>query len=194
MSWLERLETKGLSINRLHEDLDSGFTPASAYRLKTGTVTDSMGADVVMSPVFWVVNNFTEADAVVQRRTRTGQWERTEDHALEMLLEQPNPFYDGDALWSATLVSYLLEGDAYWQKVRNAYGDVIGLWYLPHFLVEPVREDGSGDFITSTPRIRASGPTPSGSLCGTWSTSGTGSTPVTRSTACRASSRCCGRS
>jgi HK97 family phage portal protein len=150
MAWLERLQTKGLSI--VTED---GFMPADlgtrgrlartsyAYGRDVGEGLDS---NVVMSPVNWILRNFTEAVPVVEVR-KSRIWEYAEDHPLELRLQSPNPFYNDDLLWKATIVSYALDGNAYWQKVRNPFGEVLGYWYMPHFLVEP-KWSQEGEFIS----------------------------------------------
>jgi HK97 family phage portal protein len=150
MAWLERLQTKGLSI--VYED---GFTAIDAHlhgrlpstaRSYARDVGEGLDSNVVMSPVNWILRNFTEAVPVVEAR-RNGRWEYSEDHPLELLLQRPNPFYNDDLLWKATIVSYALDGNAYWQKVRNPFGEVLGYWYMPHVLVEP-KWSQEGEFIS----------------------------------------------
>jgi HK97 family phage portal protein len=129
------------------EDLGLYFGNYSSGALLGFLREVGMGLDsnVVMAPVMWIMRTFTEAVARVQSRTATevagvqvrGVWKWIEDHPLELLLERPNEFYNGDALWKATAISYTLDGNAYWWKIRNRFGDVIALWYLPHWLVNP---------------------------------------------------------
>lgn len=104
-------------------------------------------ANVVMAPVMWAMRTFTEANAVVQAR-EGGLWVNREEHALADLIDTPNPFYDGDALWKATVLSYMLNGNAYWWKIRNAFGDVVQLWWLPHWAVVPMFPIDGSQFIT----------------------------------------------
>jgi HK97 family phage portal protein len=151
MGWLERLETKGLTI--VSED---GFTPQTAgysgglprtgYNYR-GDVAQGLDSNVIMSPVGWVMRNFTEAEPVVERRIEKA-WERVDEHPVETLLAAPNPFYDGDTLLKATLISYTLDGNGYWWKIRNGYGAVAALWYLPHFLVTPKWPQDGSAFIS----------------------------------------------
>lgn len=151
MGWLERLEAKGLSIVT-----DDGFIPANAHlhgRLPRTSyaygreVGEGLDSNVVMAPLNWIMRNFTEAVPVVERR-RNRRWEYHEDHALEVTLAQPNPFYGDDLLWKATILSYCLDGNAYWQKIRNSFGDVLGYWYIPHFLIEPKWPNNGSLFIS----------------------------------------------
>lgn len=108
-----------------------------------------LDSNVVMAPVMWIMRTFIEAHAIVEsRRTMPdGQkpvWEHSTDHDAEMRLDEPNPYYDGDTLWQAVLASYVPNGNAYVRKIRDQLGEVVELWYLPHWLVTPkYPSDGS---------------------------------------------------
>jgi HK97 family phage portal protein len=141
MAWLERLETKGVSVLT-----DDNFTPADAA-LRPSFVPRSrypfgrdvgigLDSNVVMAPINWILRNFTEADLMIQQK-RGRIWEENESHPLLERLLRPNPYHTGGLLWKATVTSFALDGNAYWQKVRNRFGEVLGFWYLPHFLMEP---------------------------------------------------------
>lgn len=136
---LRRWVTKNLTI--VHD----GFTPRDVVHWSDAYRTRQSGLDsnVIMAPVQWVMRTFTEAVARVQRRD--GKiWDFVDGHRVEALIDQPNPWYDGDTLWKGTSLSYTLSGNAYWQKIRNAFGDVIELWYRPHTLMKPHSpDDGS---------------------------------------------------
>lgn len=118
------------------------------------SVNQGLDSDVVMAPINWIMRNFTEAELRMQRRDK-GRWQPLPDHPLVELVDNPNPFYSGDLLWKATALSWFLDGNAYWLKVRNAFGMVVQLWYLPHFLVEPITPRDGAAFISHyqvTPR------------------------------------------
>jgi phage portal protein BeeE len=51
--------------------------------------------------------------------------------SVRELIGAPNGYYDGTALWQATLVSWCLTGNAYWLIVRDSMLRPIGLWYVP---------------------------------------------------------------
>jgi HK97 family phage portal protein len=121
------------------------------------TAEKGLSSNVVMAPVMWIMRTFTEAVAVVERRGDRGLWTKVIDHSAEMLIERPNEAYDGDALWKATVLSYVLDGNAYWQKVRNSIGEVIQLWYVPHWMIKPVGD--SETFITHYEYSGGAGPT-----------------------------------
>lgn len=111
-------------------------------------VREGLDSNVIMAPVAWVMRTFTEARPVVQTRRGSGIWEIATDHPLEALLAKPNPFYDGDSLMKASALSYILGGDGYNRKVRNAFGEPVELWYMPHFQVTP-RSPADGSVFLS---------------------------------------------
>jgi HK97 family phage portal protein len=117
-----------------------------------GSSTFGLHSNVLMSPVMWVMRAFTEAQLVTQRRREDSGggiiWERVVDHPMETLIDRPNEAYDGDALWKATALSFTMAGNAYWRKVRNVYGDVVQLWYVPHWMIRPQWDEAGTTFIS----------------------------------------------
>jgi len=126
-----------------HEDLAfSGHLPRTSFQYGRD-VRHGLDSNVIMSPVSWIMRTFTEAEPVVESR-RNDRWQRVDGHQLEGLLNQPNAFYDGDAIFKALVISYCLDGNAYIIKRRNIIGEVLELWYAPHWMVEPKwPQDGS---------------------------------------------------
>jgi len=144
-AWMNRPETKADDFLPVGTEWE-GTLPATQFPYNRA-VGKGLDSNVIMSPVLWIIRNFTEATPVVQRLT-AGEWRDTREHALTVKIAEPNDYYDGDQLWKATLISYLMDGNAYWLKVRNAFGGVVELWYLPHFLVEPKWPRDGSEFIT----------------------------------------------
>lgn len=129
------------------EDLEfGGRLPRSAYPYGRD-VRHGLDSNVIMSPVSWIMRTFTEAEPVVEQK-EDDRWKEVEDHAVERLLKQPNNFYDGDALFKALTISYCLDGNGYLIKVRNDIGDVIELWYAPHWMMEPKFPNDGSEFIS----------------------------------------------
>jgi HK97 family phage portal protein len=110
-------------------------------------VQEGLDSNVIMAPVAWIMRTFTEATARVQSRNPDSIWKWVEDHDVEVLIDKPNDHYDGDALWKATCISFVLAGNGYWLKVRNGFGEVLGFWYLPHWLVSPRWPEGRRDIF-----------------------------------------------
>jgi len=108
--------------------------------------TDPLENSAVVNGLAWITRNFGQAEFQVYKQTRDGKEEEIINHPLQRLIERPNPFYGGQTLWAGTLLSYHLDGNAYWLKVRNArgFGTPTELWYEPHWNIKPHwPEDGS---------------------------------------------------
>lgn len=111
------------------------------YRKEVGLGIDS---SVVTAPVQFVQRAFPEARLRVMRGNGDDKAE-IENHPMVQLITRPNPFYDDDVLWAATLLSYYTDGNAYWLKVRDGNRKVVELWYVPHWTIRPRwPSDGSG--------------------------------------------------
>lgn len=104
------------------------------------------GNSIVHAVGGWVARTFPEAPLRVYERQPTGD-EVVFDHPLERLVEQPNAYYGGPLLWSGTVLDYLLSGNAYWLKVRDARRTVRELWWLPGAYLEP-RWDSDQEYIS----------------------------------------------
>lgn len=110
----------------------------------------------VMACVKFATRAFPEAPLVVER-LNGDVWEAQRKHGLTALVAKPNPYYSGTLLWSATLLSLMVDGNAYWLRLRGAggAGKTRELWYLPHFSVTPKCEPG--DAYVSYYEYRAKG-------------------------------------
>lgn len=104
------------------------------YRREVGDLSQS---SLVMAAVNWLGLTLPEAPIQTVKKMRNGKKEIQIDHPLTRLLEQPNKFFSGELLWKAFSLSWFISGNVYWYKVRNALGEPIELWCLPHFAVEP---------------------------------------------------------
>ncbi|MBB5987421.1 phage portal protein [Sphingobium lignivorans] len=112
------------------------------YRRAIG---DGLDSSVVTAPIRWVQRALPEARLTVQRRKRNGASEELADHPMLALIQRPNAHYGDIALWGGTVLSWYLDGNAYWIIVRNGVGRPVELWYVPHWMMEPRwPEDGSG--------------------------------------------------
>jgi HK97 family phage portal protein len=111
--------------------------------------TDPLTNSAVVNTLAWVQRNFGQARLQLEREKMVkGKLEEEEitDHPFLKLVNNPNPFYGYHALWSGTLLSFHLDGNAYWIKVRNArgMGFPTELWYEPHWSIKPhYPSDGS---------------------------------------------------
>lgn len=116
------------------------------YTVEAGDLIDN---SAVMACINWLMRTFPQSKPRVVLENDSGlDPVPVPNHPLTALLKRPNPFYSGTQLWRATVTSYYWDGNAYWRKVRNAVGQVIQLWYEPHWTIRPVRRS-SDDFITT---------------------------------------------
>ena len=100
-------------------------------------VGDMLDASVVMAPIMWLQRALPEASLALRERKQDGKVEPVEEHEMLELIRNPNPFYGDIALWAATILSFDIDGNAYWIKVRDLSGRVRELWYVPHWMIEP---------------------------------------------------------
>jgi HK97 family phage portal protein len=109
---------------------------------------DTRASSAVAACVNWFCRTFPEAPLQVVQTNRDGEREVVTAHPLPALLEMPNPFYSGVLLWDATLSDWMIDGNAYWVKVRNGQGAVLQLWWTPSSLIEPRwSRDNAAEFI-----------------------------------------------
>jgi HK97 family phage portal protein len=108
------------------------------YRSEVGT---GLGSNVIMAPILWIMRTFPEAELVLKRKLKEGGTEAIFDHPFLELMETPNDAYGYEELISGLTLSYNIAGNAYIYKVRNSIGVVIQLWYLPHWMIQPVGAD-----------------------------------------------------
>lgn len=104
------------------------------YLAKVG---DGTGSSTVAAVINWVARTFPEAPPALWRDLDDGQEEKVRDHPLLRLLQRPNEFYTGIILWMATVTDWMVDGNAYWLKIRDRGGTVRELWWAPHWTMEP---------------------------------------------------------
>jgi len=126
--------------------------PRTRYNYE-GDITGSgssgvMGTSIVAAVLGWIARTFPEAPLVVEKRTAPRQWEIVDDHDLAILVERPNDWYSGVALWTATILEWWMDGNAYWLKRRDSSLKPTELWYVPHWMIEPKGPDGARDSDT----------------------------------------------
>jgi HK97 family phage portal protein len=113
------------------------------YVLEVG---EGLTSSAVMAPVNWIARNFPEAPVIVADISG-GQPERIANHTLEKLLARPNLHYSGVNLSMASMVSWSINGNAYWVKVRDERRAVKELWYVPHWMISPKQLPDSSEFL-----------------------------------------------
>jgi HK97 family phage portal protein len=143
-----RGERKGLPVAGRRELCTlGGLLPGSRfdYVREAGDPRDNGAVAVCLG---WIGDNFPEPRLMVERAAGEGPPVPVAGHALPRLVEDPNPYYDGDALLAATAMSYSAFGNAYWLKVRDRAGRVRELWFLPHEQVRPAWPEDGSEFLS----------------------------------------------
>lgn len=87
----------------------------------------------------WIADQFPEPLLEACYKFSNGNSRPIPNHPLPALIENPNPYYDGDDLWQATCTDYSVDGNAFWYKARGngGYGKVLELYHLPYWQVLP---------------------------------------------------------
>lgn len=91
----------------------------------------------------WIADNLPEPKRQVVDVNAAGEFTPRAQHSLLDLLERPNDFYDGDALFTATARDYATTGNAYWVIERDNLQRPLYLWHVPFWMISP-RWDSSG--------------------------------------------------
>lgn len=110
------------------------------YHTKVG---DGTGSSTVAAPLLWVARTFPEAPPLLWRQNDNGQEEPERSHPVLRLLQRPNGFYTGPIMWMATTTDWMVDGNAYWLKIRDEIGIVRELWWTPSWLIEPKGDEGT---------------------------------------------------
>ncbi len=102
----------------------------------------------VMASLGWIMRNFPQAPMVIAKRKpdRT-MGEIIEEHPLDLLVRHPNKYSSGRLLWQSTALSFNINGNAYWIKVRGGGKQIVELWWEPHFSIRPVASSVAGELI-----------------------------------------------
>lgn len=125
-----------------------GTLPGTRYDFhrEVGTLWHNSAVSICLG---WMIDNFAEPELQVTQKDGEGN-ETPIPHALTDLLREPNQDYDGEALWMATLLSYCVDGNAYWIKARGSegFGRPLELWYVPHWMMAPAWPQDGSEFVS----------------------------------------------
>jgi len=150
MSLLDRFRaaTKAFQFPTRHTHRGGAFV-SIAQRTFPYENTDPISNSAAMNCLSWIQRNFLQAQLDIYRQVDDGKQEVVDNHPMIQLLNRPNDFYLDTHLWYATLLSYHLDGNAYWLKTRNGrgFGAPTQLWYEPHWSIKPHYPDDGSKFI-----------------------------------------------
>lgn len=116
------------------------------YEAKVG---DASLSSLVMASCNWISRRLPEARLQVVSTDDEDNDKVMVNHPMVKLLQRPtgrSNYYSGKRLWAHFALSRLLDGNIYWWKVRNEYGQVVQIWPLISWLVEP-RWESQTSFI-----------------------------------------------
>lgn len=88
----------------------------------------------------WLARNIVKPELEVCIESDDDDEEEVDDHPLTKLLAKPNPYMSYADLWKATVLQYAT-GNAYWLKVRSAGKQVVEIYPVPTWMVEPRTSD-----------------------------------------------------
>jgi phage portal protein BeeE len=88
---------------------------------------------VVAICVQWLTRQILQAEWAIGTKNGEGEWEEAEGHPAKPLLERCNPFWPGRQTWQGVLADYVVYGNAYLYKNRQANGGGLPmeLYWLP---------------------------------------------------------------
>ncbi len=115
-----------------------------------GGVRTQDGNSAVFACLMATAMSFFEPGVKVYRTDRQNQKQAVPDHPLQILLDRPNPVMDAAEVWFWTAWALNSDGNAYLRKVRagnELTGNVVQLWPISPFCIEPITEKGSPNFL-----------------------------------------------
>lgn len=149
LNWAQKAAAKLLGIRHPTNSGDGFGTRLKRtridYRKEVGDFIDS---SVVTSPIHWVQREVPAARLTVRQTARDGSTSERADHPALALIQRPNAYYGDLALWAATIFSYLVDGNAYWIKLRDGISRPGELWFAPHWAMEPKGSQDGSVFIS----------------------------------------------
>lgn len=104
------------------------------YKSEVGSLD---GHSLVMCVVNYTGTRLPEAKPTVLIKDKDGKTEGDPLHDLARLIRRPNRHYVWANYCLSISLSWWIDGNVYFLKERDGAGDVIGLWYIPHHLIEP---------------------------------------------------------
>lgn len=147
MGFLDYLRLKGVFTpdKVRHPEQETGWLSALLPRTGFDYASEVEGRDssIVMAAALWLARSFPEAPLRVYETDSDGNSAPAPEHDLYRLLRRPNPHYSGALLWMATVIDFVIDGNAYWLKVYTAGSQVAQLWWAPCSMLEPVGDENA---------------------------------------------------
>lgn len=103
---------------------------------------------LIMTPINWLGTVLSEPPPVVEQEQPDGSFTPVVDSPMLDLLATPNAYHTGELLLKAFAYSWVVYGNVYWYKARNASGQVVELWPLDPANVYPYTDTTKNEFIS----------------------------------------------
>lgn len=113
---------------------------ATDYRHEVGDLDLN---SLAMAVVNFTANRIPEAKPAVAKTTKEGDQKLDYLHPAAQLIRRPNNHHIWANYAAAISMGWWFSGNVFILKTRSITGEVVELWLLPHFLVEP-RWPGDG--------------------------------------------------
>lgn len=130
-----------------------GFT-SRWHLLAPGSIQDyeAIAGDTWLNSVValglkWMQDRASKPPVRLCKIARNGDYVPLPKSPAIDLWNRPNPWFGRIDMEAAVLLSLVVDGNAYVQKVRDGSGRVVELWWLPHFSVEPKWPSDGSTFI-----------------------------------------------
>lgn len=104
------------------------------WKREAGDLTMS---SLVATGINWLATQLDEPVFTIVEKDSNGNEKVIEEHPASILWETPNDFYDQSTMLSGLAISDTIKGDTYFVKIRNIFGEVIQMWYVPHWMMRP---------------------------------------------------------
>lgn len=105
-------------------------------------LSDPTASSLLMAIVLWISRRWPEAALYLEK-----DGDPIYEHPMLDSINNANPHYGGGVLWFGTICSHILDGNAYWIKIRDGQLRIKEYWYVPHFLIEPKTNNESNGYI-----------------------------------------------
>lgn len=129
-----------LPYNRWPSYWNRWFAPKTDYRHEVGDLDLN---SLAMAVVNFTATRIPEAKPAVAVTTNEGDQKLDHQHPAARLIRRPNSHHIWANYAAAISMGWWFAGNVFILKVRSITGEVVELWLLPHFLVEP-RWPGDG--------------------------------------------------
>jgi HK97 family phage portal protein len=109
---------------------------------------DLWANSVVAIALRWLGDRFPRPVLRLYRVTINGDQRPVYVHRVLSRWNRPNDFYTRRTLEKAIGLSLVVDGNAYVYKQRSGSGEVIGLWWLPHYAVFPRYPSDGSEYLS----------------------------------------------